>query len=341
MLKKVKFSKVLAVIFLTLLIWVWADLALDEEHTVYSAAVTDATSNARLWVSFGDSEPSAAIKELVLKGPRARIADLRKTIKTREGLTFDFDAAAEKMDEPGPHPLPLMDFLQKHSEIRKYGVKLVSCKPEKIQVNVTTLAQTWLHVTCCDQDGNPVPAEIKPQQVQMYVPEQWPAEKRVALVRLTQAERIDATTAPIMQTPFVELAPTELREADTPVEVKILSQLAPASITPPRIGFSMSATLMGKYKPEIVNRDVYALPIQILATLEARQEYEKSAFHATLEIYESDLEKEPPLKRKLIYNFPLESVRREEIKLNQASIEVEFRLIDLSAPPVAAPPAGG
>ena len=35
--KKVNYGKLVAVIFLTVLIWVWADLRLDEEFSVASA----------------------------------------------------------------------------------------------------------------------------------------------------------------------------------------------------------------------------------------------------------------------------------------------------------------
>ncbi len=341
MVKKVRYSKVLAVIFLTVLIWVWADLALDETLKIYSAAVSDATANQRLWVSI-NGEPSAVITELEVKGPAARIAVVRMKLKA-EGLKFDFDAAAERMAEPGPHQLVLLPFLQKHRVVKELGVKVESCKPERLPVNVVSLAMKSLEIRCKDEEGNLVPATVTPDRVDMYAPEDWPPDKSVAWVRLTRAEKNDTTGAPIMKNPFVEMAPTEVKKADAPVEVKVLSQrLAPANIATPRVGFTMSATLIRDYKVEVVNApDVWAPYIKILATLDARQQYEKTRYHVILEIYDSDAEPAQSWKRKLIYNFPPDCVRRKEIELDQPPVEAEFKLIKLAAPTAAGSAAAG
>ena len=52
MFKKVKFSKLAIVIFLTILIWVWADRALDEPDTIYNATIIIGRTSPKLWVSF-------------------------------------------------------------------------------------------------------------------------------------------------------------------------------------------------------------------------------------------------------------------------------------------------
>ena len=52
---KIKYGKIAIVIFITVLIWVWADLALDKTLPVANIPVTVAKStNPALWVSFGD-----------------------------------------------------------------------------------------------------------------------------------------------------------------------------------------------------------------------------------------------------------------------------------------------
>jgi hypothetical protein len=59
MAKKIKYSKITIVIFLTVLIWVWADLALDETLPEKSAVVVvDESVDPKLWISF-DKSPSA------------------------------------------------------------------------------------------------------------------------------------------------------------------------------------------------------------------------------------------------------------------------------------------
>jgi hypothetical protein len=51
--KKIKFGKIAIVVFLTVLIWVWADLARDEQLPLPDVVVEVAkSSNPELWVSF-------------------------------------------------------------------------------------------------------------------------------------------------------------------------------------------------------------------------------------------------------------------------------------------------
>ena len=120
MVRKINYGKILLVIFLTVLIWVWADLALDEEFPDKPATiVVDETANLRLWVSF--SQASSADIRITLSGPHSAIVDLDGKLKEgKERLEFDFDAAQEKMDEPGDHTLILLPFLQKHLFIRLF-----------------------------------------------------------------------------------------------------------------------------------------------------------------------------------------------------------------------------
>ena len=61
MAKKINYGKVLVVASITVLIWVWADLALDEKLSVSNVNITIAkSSNPNFWVSFGN-ESSVSI----------------------------------------------------------------------------------------------------------------------------------------------------------------------------------------------------------------------------------------------------------------------------------------
>ena len=74
--------------------------------------------------------------------------------------------------------------------------------------------------------------------------------------------------------------------------------------------------------------------ISIRATADAKRVYETMLYHITLEIYDSDRETGGG-RRKLIYNFPQEYVRKKEIELNQPEVIAQFKLIPLpSAEPL-------
>ena len=64
--KKIKYGKIAIVLFLTVLIWVWADLALDDELAVSNVTMSIAKSTDRsLMVSFGDEGQSLFNKSIV------------------------------------------------------------------------------------------------------------------------------------------------------------------------------------------------------------------------------------------------------------------------------------
>ena len=77
MIRKPKYGKIAVVVFITILIWVWADLALDEKLPVSNATISVVKSNPQLWVSF-DVASFVAIEEMVLKGPLRKIAYIRR-----------------------------------------------------------------------------------------------------------------------------------------------------------------------------------------------------------------------------------------------------------------------
>ena len=52
MITKLKYGKIAIVVFITILIWVCADLALDEEFNFANATIRVVMSNPKLWVSF-------------------------------------------------------------------------------------------------------------------------------------------------------------------------------------------------------------------------------------------------------------------------------------------------
>ncbi len=271
MIRKPKYGKIAVVVFITILIWVWADLALDEKLPVSNATIRVVKSNPQLWVSFDDAS-FVAIEEMVLKGPLRKIADIRRKLE-EERLEIDFDAAKEKMNEPGTYPLPLLPFLQKDNEIKRLGLKVESCKPEVLSVKVVGLVSRRLDVQCVDEDQNPIDeAIVESPQVEMLVPEDWGPEKRIAEVLLTRREIEQARVSPIDERPYIRLAAGQTRDAPKLVRITMPPEpdrLSNYTITAPTLSIALSPTLQGRYNVEVTNLNVVLLTIVIKATPEA------------------------------------------------------------------------
>ncbi|MHC4695047.1 MAG: hypothetical protein ACYS67_20135 [Planctomycetota bacterium] len=337
MMGKPKYGKIVIVVFITILIWVWADLALDEEFTVSNVEINIVKSNPQLWVSFGDAS-SFTIEQIVLKGPLRKIADMRRKLE-EERLGIDFDATKEQMNEPGSYPLPLLPFLKKDEEIRRLGLKVESCDPKTLSVKVVKLVSRPLDVQCVDEDGNPIAgATVDPAQVDMLVPEDWGQEKQIAEVLLTRREIEQARLSPVEETPYIRLVAGQTRQAAQAVEVTLPPEpdrLSDYTITAPTLSIALSPTLQGKFYVEITNLEEVLSPIVIRATPEAKRAYELQPFpRMTLYILDEDTtkgEEVPP--KKVVYNFPPEFVRKGEIELKnpEQPAEAKFKLIPVSS----------
>ena len=330
MAKKVKYSKITIVIFLTVLIWVWADLALDETLPGKSAVVVvDELVDRELWISF-DKSRSADIK-ITLSGPHTAVTtldmELRRGLKP---LEFVFNAVQEQMDKPGTHSLKLLEFLQKDRELRRRGLKVQSCDPNELSVSVVKLFKRSLAVECFDASGNLLKAQsIEPPEVDAFVPE---GSRLTAKVVLTKAEIERARNTSMKgKIPKVELAPEHIRESSTAVTIKLELEEDPLTvqrIEDATIGIDMNPTLLAKYYVEITNLPSVLNPFAVRATTDAKEAYENQPFpQMTLYIFDSDTEKGQEVQRKRVhYNFPQEFVRKGEIELNQEPAIVEFQL---------------
>jgi len=342
MLKKVNYGKITVVIFVTVLIWVWADLALDEELSVSGATISIAGSaNPGLWVSC-DEKPSVAINKIVFKGPASKIADVRR--KFNDGsLSREFfldPEQQETMTGAGQHTLNLAAFLKQNDQIKQLGLTIKSCDPNQLTVNVVELVEKPLDVKCVDENYNPVKdAVIEPAKVNMFVPRDWDGEKLAAKVLLTRREITQARVTPISKTPYIELAPNQIRQAPKPVKISTPPEenLLSDYLVTSRLGITLSANLQGKYKVEVTNLGAVMGPVAIRATVEAKLAYEKTRYQVVLEIDDSDKTIKPEeTRRELVYNFPAEYVRRDEITLNQPPVVAQFKLTTLSAAESAA-----
>ncbi len=321
--RKLKYGKIAIVVSLTVLIWVWADLTLDETPPARPAViVVDESVAPKLWVSFSQ-KPSVDIK-VTLSGPHSAFVALDRKLPT-EGKTirFVFDPVVEKMTKPPGRPLRVLDFLQKDRELKQLGLKVKLCEPEVVDVNVVELSKKSLPVECFDEDGVSLKAESIPSKVEMFVPE----GARTARVQLSHAEIERARLTPIPITPYVVLAEGLIRHAATPVKVKMPPPTDPLSeetINAPKLGMALSVNLQG-YSVQITNQDEVRGPIKIRATAAAKQAYEAMRYQIILEIDDEDIKLAEP-RRELKYNFPEEFVRTDEIEINQAPVQARFKL---------------
>jgi hypothetical protein len=330
MVKKIKFSKIMIVIFITVLIWVWADLALDETLPDKSAVVVVDESVARqLWISF-DESPSADVK-ITLSGPHTAVTTLDMELrKGQKPLEFVFNAVQEQMDKPDVHSLKLLEFLRKDRQLRRRGLMVQSCEPNELSVNVVELVKKPLTVECFDASGNSLKTQnIDPAKVDAFVPVD---SRLTAKVQLTKAEIEQARKAPKKKTPYIELAPGYIRDSATDVQILLAPEEDPLTdqrIDNATITIAMSPTLLAQYYVEITNLPAVLSSITVRATNEAKQAYENQQLpHMTLYIFDDDIkEGQKGLRRAVHYNFPPEYVRTGEIELVGELTQAEFKLI--------------
>ncbi len=343
--RKSKLGKISVTVFLTALIWVWADLAKDERLDLSNfVTVTMAkSSDPNLWAALeGDNstlQASLTIERVVLKGPASRISEVARR-KNREKLDLNLFLVPEQMGltETRASTLDVLSFLKQTDEIRQLGLTVETCEPRMVTIQVSKLKTEPMKVECVDEMGNQIITEaIEPPLVKVRVP---PEGMAAARVRLTVEEQRQAREAPVEKTPYIELADGQRRDALQPVKVKLppaensLRQY-PVSGT---LGLCMSRNMQGKFRVEL-REDPMADLVLVRATADAHQEYDKMPFHMLLFIADSDKPSQEYTSREVIFNFPQDRVERGEIKLDQAVPKIQFRLVPVSEPAPA--PTGG
>jgi len=340
MIKKLKPGKISIVVFLTFLIWVWADLAKDDELPLSDVRIEVAKStDPSLWVNFvveraDPADPnlrtSVALKEVVLKGPASRITEVNR-LKNRGDLDLNLFLVPEQegLVQPDVHRLNVLDFLRKNSEIRELGLTVESCTPQTLTLVTYQLVQQDVAVECVGIDPSLLVANLDPASVSAYVP----AGKTVqAKIVLTPGEQKQATTTPIEKTPYIELIPGQRREVATKVNV----MLAPAQnilsefVVPATYGICFSPNLQGKFGVEVLNQATELANVYIEATSEANAAYRKEPYQLILYIEDADKQiTQWPASRPFVFQFPEDYVRRGEIKARDRAPIAQFRLVPI------------
>jgi hypothetical protein len=347
MARKLKVGKFAVVVFLTLLIWVWADLALDETYPlskVVTITIAKSTDPA-LWSSFTDANGlpvyAVPIKDVELKGPASKVAEFKGMLnKGQVDPVLFWAPQREHITEPGEYSLDVPAFLKQSDTIRQLGLTVESCEPQKIPVRIVRLVEQEVAVECLDENGvRQTPKSISPPRVKAFVPEDLTL---TAKVRLSRAQIEQARGPGVQVTPYIELPGRFRREIPTPVKVLMPPPgdvLGDFSVTKTTLYVAKSPALEDTYRVEVTNlRQVLGDPIDVRATAEAKRTYEEQPLPLMiLYIFDNDAKKGEG-RRAVEYNFPAEFVARGEIELNQAPAMAEFRLIRL---PSAEGRAGG
>ncbi len=332
--KKIKFGKVAIVVFLTALIWVWADLARDEQLDLPDVVVEVAkSSNPELWVSFVSEreEPmlrtSVTLKSVVLKGPARRVTGVK--LQRNEGtlnLNLFLSPEREKMTKAEVRSLDVLSFLKGSDEIRQLGLTVIDCEPRQLTLRVQELVKRSVAVDCAGLDPS-VQVSIQPETVEAYVPKDE-ADGRKAMVRLSPEEQKRAKNEPVDKTPYVELAPGQQRD----VSAKVKVTLAPArnallsARVPAALGLCVSQNVQGKFKVVLENDQTELAAVMIRATTLAQQAYAQMPYQIILYIQDADRQATEPIQRPVVFNFPSEYVQKGEIEADQKPPTARFTL---------------
>lgn len=321
MIDKFKPGKISIVVFLTALIWVWADLAQDERLSLSDVRIEVAKSgDPALWVSFvveranPNLQSSVALDEVVLKGPASRITEVARR-KNRGDLDLNLFLVPEQegLTQAELHTLNVLDFLRKNEEIRKLGLTVESCEPQRLTAMTHRLEEQDVTVECVGIDAS-LQVTLDPSSVRAYVPTDRTFK---ATIGLTPQEQTLARSGPIEKTPYIDLVPGQRREVATKVKVtlataqNVLSEYA----VPATHGICFSPNLQGKYRVEVVNEATELAFVYIRATPQAEEAYRKAPYQMVLYIEDTDRQiTQWPASRPFVFEFPEEYVQRNEIE---------------------------
>jgi len=341
--KKIKFGKISIVVFLTALIWVWADLARDEPLDLPDVVVEVAkSSNPALWVSFvaEGEEPalrtSVTLTSVVLKGPARKVAAV-KLLRNKGTLDLNLFLSPERegMTKADIHPLDVLDFLKRSDELRQLGLTVIDCEPKRLTLRVQELVKTSVAVDCAGLDPSVQVKSLQPEMVEAYVPKDE-ADVRKAMVRLSPEEQNRAKNEPVAKTPYIELAPGQRRD----VSAKVMIALAPAqnvlvsARVPAALGVCFSQNMQGKFRVVLENDQTELAAVLIRATTLAQQAYAQAPYQIILYVQDADRQAtELPIQRPVVFNFPDEYVQKGEIEADQKPPTARFTLQQIVEPP--------
>jgi len=317
MMEPIKIKKILAVVFLTVLIWVWSDLAQDVKGKLEQIPVEIVdSSDPNLFVSFVQSSGALTSRVIIdtvnIKGPSLPINQV--TLRGRTGSLL-LSPDQEGLIQPGETTIRLVNIVKQSAMIHEGGVSVESCTPDMVSISVIKLARKPLQVRCFNDNGAVIPAtEITPSMIDMYVPEDWSGDKLVATVILKEADLNRASgEEPIDAKPFV-IINGRTKVAKQSVKVRLSEQvtsLPEKSIAKPKFCLVVDSIVQSDFEI-VIKREVETLgSIYFLATEEARRAYQSEPYQVELVVTDR---KPGEYTGTLRYRFPREFVEKNQIK---------------------------
>lgn len=336
-----KSKKIAVVIFITLLIWVWADLSLDAPLRYNEAAIAiTSPADPTLWVRFENDSRVLEITDLRMTGPFQKVAEIKREIHAENPTAmgssplfqFTLDPDNQGMTEAKEYVLDVKSFIQQTKQMKNLGLRVIESNPEQTKIIVSRLVRKRLQVKCYDENTEIRDAVIKPDEIIMPVPGNWEGEQLIARVQLTNSQILRARKSPIDVRPYVKIGLDTTRNAASLVTVKLPEEqkgLQIRNVQPATIGYILSGPLLGKYDVEVINKHEFNT-IRIKATEAAFEAYQKQRYKMLLEIVDEDVrtgpDAETAIYRDLIYNFPKEFVQKNEIMPAEELVPARFRL---------------
>ena len=339
--KKIKFGKILLVIFLTVLIWIRADLAKTEKFELLdSGSITISKSTpANIIAAFEENKTSIALEKVVIVGSSSKVSEARRRLQqgTLE-LDFFLDITQQNLTNSGEHVVDIASIIKKSDKMQNLGLTVESVTPSEIKVNVFELQQKSLDIACFNVNGVELKTKsIEPKNVEIMLPENF--KERLAKVELTEQEINQARKSFIEETPFVEIWPGKIIKATQSVKITLYeddNQLQEYPIPAATLGFIISPSVQGKYKIQLENLPEIVRSITIKATPQAKLAYEKMPYKLILEIWDEDTKSTATgqiIRRNVLYNFPLEFAGKGEILAKSSQpIEARFKLLPVDQP---------
>ncbi|MCP4454301.1 MAG: hypothetical protein GY809_22815 [Planctomycetes bacterium] len=333
MMERLKIKKIFAVVFLTVLIWVWSDLALDETADLSQIPVMlGNSSDPNLLVSFVDDAElltdRIVINTVSIKGPVAAVEQMKARERTNS-LDLHLVLEPDKWELTEPMDAPawsLVNFVKRSPAIDDSGLSIDSCVPRTASIRVMRLAKRSLVVQCVDQNRSTIPAQITPSTIQMYVPEAWPEDRLVADVELSAIDLNRAQSdIPIDLIPFVDIS-GRIKRAKQSVKVRLsesVTNLTSQVIENPKFCLVVDPIIQRDYKI-VISREVEALRrILFKGTNAAKRAYQNEPYHVEL-VVERDGSQSAILK----YRFPREYVEKNQLKPDDSPLDtIDFKLV--------------
>lgn len=328
-------KKLIVVISLTLLIWAWAYLA-DEEVAKQTVTLDISTTTSNdILVTFDVDTPVSY--ELDLKGPAAKIAKLREKLlsehpKEKERLDFYWDVEHEKKTHLEQYSLDVLEFIKNSDKMINLDLTVEPAKIAPIEVKIEKLVKKTLTIQVLDKDGAALKTKtIEPADtVEMFVHSDWPDERLTAFVTLTDSQIENARREYVNGQPYVTLNNGTKREAGLyKITLPPTAEDMTTEIYQPRVGYQISKVLMEKYRVELSNENDLTRSTGIVATDDAHAAFDKMQYQVIVEVRDSDEKETGEIIRQVIYNFPPEYVRSNEIELSGQPRTAIFKLVPI------------